>query len=95
MIRDLKRDLFRFERLQAPEKIKLHGFGNSPLKEFLVGNQRRTSPDTIIGTAQYLAPEQALGSKVDGRADIYSLGVILYEMLAHACHSGQPMPVVL
>jgi serine/threonine protein kinase len=81
--RDLKPESIFVLRGRSTEEIKLHGFGNSPLKEFLVGNQFRTSPDTVIGTAQYLAPEQALGSKVDGRADIYSLGVILYEMLTH------------
>ena len=92
------------------DKIKLLGFGNSQLKEFLVGNQFRTSPDTVIGAVQYLSPEQALGrcsKDVDGRADLYTLGVILYEMLTHelpfrATHAsdfmiahiqGSPVPI--
>lgn len=60
--------------------VKVIDFGLAKL----AGQTRLTREGTTLGTVSYMSPEQSRGDKVDRRSDIWSLGVILYEMLAGA-----------
>lgn len=57
--------------------IKVTDFGIARFKD----GETRTMTDKAIGSVHYIAPEQARGDNTDGKADIYSVGVMLYEML--------------
>ncbi len=59
----------------APVKVMDFGIAHA------VGGQELTDAGTVMGTARYLAPEQLEGHEVDGHADVYSLGLVLFEML--------------
>ncbi|MBI2684349.1 MAG: serine/threonine protein kinase [Actinobacteria bacterium] len=59
---------------------KLTDFGIAYFLD-MEGRSELTRTGTLVGTSDYLAPEQATGRAVDGRTDIYSLGVVLYECL--------------
>src|ERR1700757_1362284 len=57
-------------------RVKVTDFGIAR-----AGTSQMTEAGSIVGTAQYLSPEQARGGEVDQRSDLYSLGVVLYELL--------------
>lgn len=63
--------------LCADRRTKVTDFGIAKALE----EGDRTSDGTMLGTAKYLAPEQVEGEPVDGRADVYALGVVLFEAL--------------
>jgi tetratricopeptide (TPR) repeat protein len=61
-----------------PPQVKVMDFGLA----YLSGETRITGENLVAGTALYMAPEAALGQTVDGRADLYAIGLIWYEMAA-------------
>jgi eukaryotic-like serine/threonine-protein kinase len=59
--------------------LKVTDFGIARSLDVSIG---LTQTGTVLGTGEYISPEQSTGRQVDGRTDIYSLGVVLYELLA-------------
>lgn len=68
-----------------PENVFVIGTDELRIVDFgaakIVGGSKLTRPGVVFGTPYYMSPEQAAGQPIDGRADVYSLGVLLYEML--------------
>jgi predicted ATPase/predicted Ser/Thr protein kinase len=98
-------------RDMKPENILLDEEGNAYLSDFGIAKDLAsdglTQPGKIVGSVDYLAPEQAKGEEVTPRTDIYGLGVVLYEMLTgeHPFpgltpvqllqkHLNQPLPAI-
>jgi hypothetical protein len=80
--RDLKPDnVFLHQVEDGPLMVKLLDFGIAKLVRVSPGTEK-TQTGNMLGTPRYISPEQARGIQVDHRSDIYSLGVMAYEMLA-------------
>lgn len=63
--------------------VKLLDFGIARVGDLLFDAESvRTQAGQVLGTPRYMSPEQALGGEIDGRSDLFSLGLVLYEMLS-------------
>jgi eukaryotic-like serine/threonine-protein kinase len=110
--RDLKPDNIKIKQVGDSERIKVLDFGiamlreREPTSDSHNSNNSNDDPNlyrtitetgTIIGTPQYMSPEQCRARKLDPRSDIYSLGIILYELLSgkHLYPSIEALDVML
>ena len=69
-----------------PQNVLLNGEGQAKVTDFGIVRSLdavgQTETGTVLGTSHYVAPEQARGERVDAQTDVYSVGVVLYELLA-------------
>jgi eukaryotic-like serine/threonine-protein kinase len=66
------------------ERVKVVDFGIAKLRDMTTESSTLTEAGTMVGTLFYMSPEQCKGEPLDSRADVYSLGAMLHEMLAGA-----------
>jgi serine/threonine-protein kinase len=83
-----------------PSNIMLLPRGQVKIMDFGIARMRtsdlKTSTGVVLGTPKYMSPEQVAGSPVDNRSDIFSLGVVLYEMLTRSSlFGGNDTPQIL
>jgi len=87
--RDIKPDNIVVDLRGAKPEVTVLDFGIAKLR----GDSATTLTQTgsVLGTPHYMSPEQCLGEELDGRSDIYSLGIVLYEMLAGVVPFNSPI----
>jgi serine/threonine-protein kinase len=94
--RDLKPDNIFLQTENQEEIVKVLDFGIAKLKNQIDDQDRHlTRQGMVVGTPHYMSPEQCYGKEVDVRSDIYSLGVIIYELLAGIPPFDADSPIAL
>ncbi len=83
-----------------PSNVLIDASGNCLLTDFglaraEVSDSKLTSSGSVVGTPAYMSPEQGMGKEIDHRSDIYSLGIILYEMLTRRVPFVAETPVAV
>ncbi|HEU0179351.1 MAG TPA: protein kinase [Blastocatellia bacterium] len=77
--RDIKPENILVQTIPGGLHVKMLDFGIAALRDVKAG--RLTQTGAVVGTPHYMSPEHCLGEELDGRSDIYSLGIVLFEML--------------
>ncbi len=82
-----------------PQNVLIGGEGSAKITDFGIARtlteEGLTMDGRVLGTTDYVSPEQALGQPVTGQSDLYSLGVVLYEMLTGIVPFGGETPVAV
>ena len=83
--RDLKpENIMVGDRRNTKDFVKVLDFGIAKLQDGVAdANSFQTVAGVVCGTPEYMSPEQARGDKLDGRTDLYALGIILYQLLTN------------
>ncbi len=76
-----------------PDFVKVLDFGIARALDGGLDNLKLTQAGTVCGTPTHMAPEQAMGRALDGRADLYAVGTILYEMVTGSLPFDEPNPM--
>jgi serine/threonine protein kinase len=87
-----------FHRDLKPENIMLDETGNVKLMDFGIARLTsitHTKSSSLLGTPAYMSPEQAGGKDIDARSDIYSLGLVMYEVFTGCAAFGGDTPIVI
>jgi serine/threonine protein kinase len=77
--RDIKPDNIILHSTGTGLRVKVLDFGIAKLRDLAASNLTETG--TVMGTPSYMSPEQCMAEELDNRSDIYSLGIVMYEML--------------
>ena len=93
--RDLKPENILVTRARGGVEVKVLDFGIAKLRDLSPGSNTLTGKGTIVGTPLYMSPEQCMGEEIDRRSDIYSLGIVLYEMLTGVVPFDSPTPTAV